>query len=280
MDSEAFSKWFVLFEEKTRQFVEGTTNLEPRLLIYDGHLSRMYYPTLDLARKQNVTIINMPAHTTDVLQPLDVSVFKSLKSHWGKALFGRLKLSRSKLSKAEFSKLLVSSDVWNNAFSSSNNMNGFEKCGVLPVSRDRYPIHRFNGNLKNRYDIWLSEGKRELSREELYTMFDSKDHEEDSVAEVAMDDSGNESFNGMSGRFVKIFIPDDDPHNTDTCPIFSETLKDIVLQKLDRLHENKADSSKSTSRINVNLFGAVVTSDADFEKSIRDYEKKRPNSKR
>ena len=150
--------------KKKRGSIEGTTNLEPRLLIHDGHLSHMYYPTLDLARKQNVTIIKMPAHTTDVFTTARRIYFQVAKVTRGKALFGRLKLSRSKLSKAEFSKLLVSSDVWNNA-SNSSNMNGFEKCGVFPVSRDRYLIHRFNWNLKNRYDIWLSEGKPELSSE-------------------------------------------------------------------------------------------------------------------
>ena len=61
--------------------------LEPRLLIYDGHLSHVWYGTLELARQQKVTIIKLPPHTTDLLQPLDVAVFKSLKDHWGDILF-------------------------------------------------------------------------------------------------------------------------------------------------------------------------------------------------
>ena len=76
----------------------GTEEVEPRLVIYDGHLSHVCYETIQLARKQNITLLKLPAHTTDLLQPLDVSVCKSLKEHWGKILFQRVNLKRSRLS--------------------------------------------------------------------------------------------------------------------------------------------------------------------------------------
>ena len=63
------------------------TELEPCLLIYDGLLSHMWYGTIDLACQKIVTIIKLPPHTTDLLQPLDVVVFKSVKDHWGDVLF-------------------------------------------------------------------------------------------------------------------------------------------------------------------------------------------------
>lgn len=84
--------------------------LEPRLLLYGGHLSHLWYGTIQLAKEKHNTFIKLPAHTTDVLQPLDVSVFKSLKDHWGNVLFKRLKLSRTRLTKSEFSTIVTSKD--------------------------------------------------------------------------------------------------------------------------------------------------------------------------
>ena len=40
--------------------------LEPRLLIYDRHLSHVWYGTLELARLQKVTIIKLPLNTKDL----------------------------------------------------------------------------------------------------------------------------------------------------------------------------------------------------------------------
>ena len=48
------------------------------LLFTDGHKSHINLDVIDLYR-QNHTILCLPPHTTTALQPLDVSVFKSLK---------------------------------------------------------------------------------------------------------------------------------------------------------------------------------------------------------
>ena len=67
-----------LFKQPTE---DHDRELEPRLLIYDGHLSHMWHGTIALARQKKVTIIKLPPHTTDLLQPLHVAVFKSVKDH-------------------------------------------------------------------------------------------------------------------------------------------------------------------------------------------------------
>ena len=89
------------------QLQQGTEELEPRLLLFDGHLSHLLYGTIQHAKEKCVTIIKLPAHTTDLLQPLNVSAFKSLKDNWGSILFNRLmRMKISRLSKSEFSTLL------------------------------------------------------------------------------------------------------------------------------------------------------------------------------
>ena len=126
MKADIFHKWFVEWEIKSRtENEEGV--LETRLMIYDSHLSHVSYATVCYARKKNVTILKLPPHTTDVLQPLDVSVFKSLKEKWGNALHKRLIKTRTPLSKSEFSTVLSSDEVWRSSFTIERFQNGFRR---------------------------------------------------------------------------------------------------------------------------------------------------------
>ena len=126
MKADIFHKWFVEWEIKSRtENEEGV--LETRLMIYDSHLSHVSCATVCYARKKNVTILKLPPHTTDVLQPLDVSVFKSLKEKWGNALHKRLIKTRTPLSKSEFSTVLSSDEVWRSSFTIERIQNGFRR---------------------------------------------------------------------------------------------------------------------------------------------------------
>ena len=74
-----------------------------------------------------VTILKLPPHTTDLLQPLDVSVFKALKQKWGQLLHARLRKTRSALTKLEFATAISSDDVWEQSFTKTSIVNGFRK---------------------------------------------------------------------------------------------------------------------------------------------------------
>ncbi|CAB3222663.1 unnamed protein product [Arctia plantaginis] len=62
---------------------------------------------VELALAKEITIIKLPAHTSDLLQPLDVSVFKSFKQKWDKtvASFQRQNIGQ-RLPKSLFSQFL------------------------------------------------------------------------------------------------------------------------------------------------------------------------------
>ena len=304
MTSETFFKWFEEWEAKTRSVTEDG-ELEKRLLIFDGHSSHLWYGTIELARTQKVTIIKIPPHTTDLLQPLDVSVFKALKNYWGAILFKRNKLARSKLTKAEFSKYLCDPEVWDKAFSKSNIVNGFVTCGIHPVDRSRYPKNRFNVNLKARYDKWVEAGKLDISAEEIDEMLsevrsgDTQDGKtEDSKTEENKENTAPSSagpstsatkevvVDGKKGKIISFFVPDDNPSEMsrietptttpNTTPNSSKGFKEVALKMIDDLDTPK--SAKSTAekekRRRVNPFCELVTSDAKFQEVLAEEKQK------
>jgi hypothetical protein len=67
-------------------FLPQTYTLEPRLLIVDGHGSHETTDFMYLCYQHNVHLLFLPPHTSHVLQPLDLSVFSSLKSHYRTAV--------------------------------------------------------------------------------------------------------------------------------------------------------------------------------------------------
>ena len=53
----------------------------PILLILDGHSSHVSYEVRQLAISNGVHMLKLPPHLTNLLQPLDVGVFKSMKAN-------------------------------------------------------------------------------------------------------------------------------------------------------------------------------------------------------
>ena len=116
-------------------FLKYCGSQRPVLLCVDGHASHVNLDVIHLAHKNDVILFCLPLHTTLALQPLDVSVFKSLKSHFSKAVHA---LSFAKkdfvVSKREFA--CVVKTPFEQAFSISNIKAGFAKCGIHPFDPD------------------------------------------------------------------------------------------------------------------------------------------------
>lgn len=79
MDTEKFKDWF------EHVFLVHVDKLEgPKLLYLDGHKSHIDMELSLLASRNNVSILCLPPHATHILQPLDVGVFKPVKTAWAK----------------------------------------------------------------------------------------------------------------------------------------------------------------------------------------------------
>ncbi|KAF9797182.1 hypothetical protein SFRURICE_001828, partial [Spodoptera frugiperda] len=77
IESEAFAEFMA------KSFIPMVKHeTEPALLIYDGHSTHVQLAVIEMAKQNNITIIKLPPHTSHLLQPLDLSVFKPYKDAW------------------------------------------------------------------------------------------------------------------------------------------------------------------------------------------------------
>ncbi|KAI5064830.1 hypothetical protein GOP47_0019525 [Adiantum capillus-veneris] len=81
MTGELFQAWIEHFKKCIGQDV-GLQNRH--LLILDGHGSHVSLAVVSKAYHAGIEILTLPTHTSHKLQPLDVSVFKSLKVNFRK----------------------------------------------------------------------------------------------------------------------------------------------------------------------------------------------------
>ena len=129
IDTELFLFWL------KKIFLKHVVSQRPVLLLVDGHKSHINLDVIDLCRQNDVILFCLPPHTTHALQPLDVSVFKSLKDRYAKAVQS---LSFTKknfiVTKRDFSKVLKV--PFEQAFSIPNIKAGFTKCGIFPLNPD------------------------------------------------------------------------------------------------------------------------------------------------
>jgi hypothetical protein len=79
INSELFLEWM-------HHFVKCIPAARPVLLIMDSHTSHVGIEVIDIAHENDVHLMTFPSHCSHILQPLDLIVYKSLKSAWAKEL--------------------------------------------------------------------------------------------------------------------------------------------------------------------------------------------------
>ncbi|XP_049770439.1 uncharacterized protein LOC126109453 [Schistocerca cancellata] len=78
MTSSIFSSYFSHFCDTVKE--------RPLLLLLDGHLSHLDPTVIEKARNERITIMKLPPHTADQLQPLDKCCSKPFKDTWNTEL--------------------------------------------------------------------------------------------------------------------------------------------------------------------------------------------------
>jgi len=71
INSDIYLKWFEFL-------IKSIPPTRPVLLIQDGHASHMSIKLIDLVHSNDIHLLCLPAHTTHILQPLDVHISLSI----------------------------------------------------------------------------------------------------------------------------------------------------------------------------------------------------------
>ena len=131
VDSELFKGWL------SEHFFSYAVSARPLLLLLDGH-SLHYQPQLidiEYARVFGVIMFCLPPHTTHESQPLDASVFKSLKQNWQHVCHDFIQSNLSMaITKYQFSNLL--NQTCGSTMNPTKKCLGFRRCGVYPFNLD------------------------------------------------------------------------------------------------------------------------------------------------
>ena len=129
MDEDLFLTWF-------EEIFVGMSEVQPTVLIIDGHGSHITYSVIKRALEENIKIILLPPHTTDVLQQLDVGLFRSLKVNLSKVT-DRVKMlsvtgGYQSINKTNFTAIFKES--FERSMSLATITNGFRKTGIYPFN--------------------------------------------------------------------------------------------------------------------------------------------------
>ena len=122
-----------LFFEWFKMFAQMIPPSRPVLLVLDGHGSHITIDVIEYARANEIHMLCLPSHTSHVLQPLDVGVFKSFKSFFSK-------VCRQYMAKNPGSVITedILASVVGSAFAQShtplNILGGFKKAGIYPFN--------------------------------------------------------------------------------------------------------------------------------------------------
>lgn len=124
VSSTIFSEWARLFVEEAK-FIRSEQQY--LLLILDGFAVHITYDVLSYLQGHRIVVIALPAHTSHVLQPLDVSVFSSYKSYLQAEVH---KCSRVKSVLNAFDIAGCIRDAYTRSHTSGNIISGFLRTGI------------------------------------------------------------------------------------------------------------------------------------------------------
>jgi hypothetical protein len=116
------------FEPHTRHRTVGNY----RMLVLDGHSSHLTPQFDNFCSQHSIIPICMPAHSSHLLQPLDVGCFAVLKRSYGRLIENQMRLGINHINKVDF--LSIYPQARSEAFKDSNIRNGFMATGLVPYN--------------------------------------------------------------------------------------------------------------------------------------------------
>lgn len=103
----------------------------------DSHASHINMDVITLAKQNQIYLFTFPAHTSHLLQPLDVGVYKPLKTNWSTSLNDIMRDNPREKTNRTFHTILNPAFI--KSFSSKNIQNAFKKSGIYPLNKFAIP---------------------------------------------------------------------------------------------------------------------------------------------
>ncbi len=155
IDQELLYLWF------NKLFLASIPLARPVLLLLDGHSTHYTPEVTQSAASKGVIIVCLPPPTTHAAQPLDVSFFGALKSHWSSLCHSYLADNLGRvITKFQFSALF--SQAWIKAVKAETIISGFHKTGICLLIARSLPYRHHHLNRKPRPRIHPNECKTSL----------------------------------------------------------------------------------------------------------------------
>jgi hypothetical protein len=120
------------------QFIPETEKRQKgayRLLVLNSHRSHLTPQFDEICAQNNIILICMPAHSSHLLQPLNVSIFASLKRGYGQLVEQWMRYGFNYINKLDFLEAYPIARA--EAFKAQNIQNGFMATGIHPYNPDR-----------------------------------------------------------------------------------------------------------------------------------------------
>ena len=124
---------------KEKSFCSPTNKI---LLIMDNADCHMTIQAIEYANDNGIVILTLPPHTTNKLQPLDVSVYAAFKQCL-KTIINDFNLMHPRTHITEHMLPEFASKAWVRACTPSNVLGGFSATGIWPINTEIFPDEAF-----------------------------------------------------------------------------------------------------------------------------------------
>jgi len=117
----------------------------PQILVLDGHDSHSFVELIEVAMANQIEIVELPAHTSNWLQPCDRTVFKPFKDAYNDACQQLMnEYPGTKISHGNFCSLMTK--AWLKGVTCENIKSGFRACGIYPFNPAQIPQEAYLPN--------------------------------------------------------------------------------------------------------------------------------------
>lgn len=128
INSEIFLQWLQFF-------INAIPKERPVIVLMDSHASHISPAVIELAKQNEVHLFTFPAHTSHLLQPLDVGIYRPLKSAWNQSVNDYMREKNGeKPSRYNFNEIFTRAMV--KSFSPTNIEHAFRKSGISPLNKN------------------------------------------------------------------------------------------------------------------------------------------------